>query len=72
MTRDVQVVAGTVSAKTDRLEGIVDFTEQQVTESLPTAKPTGRQKSQTILADSLAMQSVSRQFKFLRESVRVH
>ena len=31
MTSDVQVVAGTVSAKTDRLEGIVDFTEQQVT-----------------------------------------
>ena len=26
----VKVVAGTVSAKTDRLEGIVDFTEQQV------------------------------------------
>ena len=25
-----KVVAGTVSAKTDRLEGIVDFTEQQV------------------------------------------
>ena len=24
------VVAGTVSAKTDRLEGIVDFTEQEV------------------------------------------
>ena len=27
---EFQVVAGTVSAKTDRLEGIVDFTEQQV------------------------------------------
>ena len=27
---ELQVVAGTVSAKTDRLEGIVDFTEQQV------------------------------------------
>ena len=27
-----QVVAGTVTAKTDRLEGIIDFTEQQVIE----------------------------------------
>ena len=25
-----QVVAGTISAKTDRLEGIVDFTQQEV------------------------------------------
>ena len=33
LTCDVQVVAGTVSAKTYRLEGILDFhfTEQQVT-----------------------------------------
>ena len=34
-----------------------------------TAKPTGRQKSLTILADSLAMQSVSRQFQFLWKTV---
>ena len=34
----IQVVAGTVSAKTDRLEGIIDFTEQQVSDELDVAK----------------------------------
>ena len=36
-----------------------------------TAKPTERQKSLTILADSLEMQSVSWQFEFLWKSVQV-
>ena len=34
----IQVVSGTVSAKTDRLEGIIDFTEQQVSDELDVAK----------------------------------
>ena len=37
-----------------------------------TAKPTERQKSLTILADSLAMQSVSQQFKFLWKFTDLH
>ena len=37
-----------------------------------TAKPTGRQKSLTILADSLTLQSVSRQFEFLWKSTELH
>ena len=36
-----------------------------------TAKPTERQKILTILADSLVMQSVSQEFKFLWKSVQV-
>ena len=40
--------------------------------SLNTAKPTERQKSLTILADNLAMQSVSQQFKFLWKSTDLH
>ena len=39
-------------------------------EKSDTAKPTERQKGLTILADSLAMQSVSRQLKFLWKSVQ--
>ena len=34
----IQVVSGTVSVKTDRLEGIIDFTEQQVSDELDVAQ----------------------------------
>ena len=59
---DILLTSGYICLPADSLQDIM---------SVYTAKPTERQNILTILADSLAMQSVSQQFKFLWKSVRI-